>query len=220
MNALIFGAPGSGKGTYGARLQAKLGVEVIAMGDIFRAIMKENTPLSHTVKGYVQAGLLVPDEIALEIVTERINKVKACGFILDGYPRTLAQALELESITKIDVVLQLCVPDWVIIERLSGRRVCRNCASVYNIRFLKPKEDEICDKCGGALYQRPDDNEEVIQIRLDLYERETSPIVRYYEGKKVPFIVHQSDKLEIPPDEVVNYFLTELEKIGVVKCPE
>jgi adenylate kinase len=217
MNALIFGAPGSGKGTYSARLQDKLGVEVIAMGDIFRSIIKENTPLSHTVKSYVQAGLLVPDEIALEVVKDSMLKVhKINGFILDGYPRTLAQANALEKITHIDVVLQLCVPDWVIIERLSARRVCKNCASVYNMRFLKPKSDNVCDKCGGPLCQRTDDNEEVIKIRLELYERETCPLVRYYEGKKVPFISYTSEKLAVPPDEVVDFFLSELKKLKLI----
>jgi adenylate kinase len=217
MNALIFGAPGSGKGTYASRLKAKLGVDVIAMGDIFRGIMKEDTLLAQTVTSFVQAGLLVPDEIALAILKDNLRKIpKDHGFILDGYPRTLAQANELEQIAKIDVVLQLCVPDWVIIERLSARRVCRNCASVYNLRFLKSKIDNVCDKCGGALYQRPDDNEEVIQIRLDHYERETCPIVRYYEGKKVPFIVHKSENLEVPPDEVVDEFLTALRQLKLI----
>jgi adenylate kinase len=217
MNALIFGAPGSGKGTYASRLKTKLGVEVIAMGDIFRAIMKEDTLLAQTVRSFVQAGLLVPDEIALAILKDRLRKIpKGRGFILDGYPRTLAQANELEEIAKIDVVLQLCVPDWVIVERLSGRRVCKNCATVFNLQFLKPKVENVCDKCGGPLYRRPDDNPEVIKIRLDLYERETSPIVRYYEGKKVPFIVHKSDNLEVPPDQVVEEFLAELKQLKLV----
>ncbi len=214
VNALIFGAPGSGKGTYGARLQAKLGVDLIAMGDIFRGIMKESIPLAQTVRSYVEAGLLVPDGIALEVVKKSIAAIHSSrGFILDGYPRTLAQAEELDKIAKIDVILQLDVPDWIIIERLSGRRVCRNCHSVFNMRFLKPKVDELCDKCGGPLYQRTDDNPEVIQIRLDLYDRETSNLLRYYKGRNVPFIVHKSHTLDEPPDAVVAHFIAELKKL-------
>lgn len=214
MNALIFGAPGSGKGTYGARLQEKLHVDIIAMGDIFRALMKEDTELARHVKSYVQAGLLVPDEITLQILKKRLSEVPpGHGFILDGYPRTLAQAQALDKIAKIDVILQLDVPDWVIIERLSARRVCKNCASVYNMRFLKPKVDEKCDKCGGELYQRSDDNPQVIKMRLEIYMHETSPLLRYYKMKKLPFIVHRSDSLQVPPESVVKYFLAELKKL-------
>jgi adenylate kinase len=217
MNAIIFGAPGSGKGTYSARLKARLGVVVISMGDIFRVIMKEDTTLGRTVKSYVEAGLLVPDEIALAILKKRIAKVpQGHGFILDGYPRTLAQAETLEKIAKIDAILQLVVPDWIIVERLSGRRICKNCGAVYNLRFLKPKFDEVCDKCGGSLYQRTDDNAEVIRIRLDLYDRETRSLLRFYKGKKVPFIVHTSDSLDVPPEIVVDHFLAELKHLKLL----
>jgi len=217
LNALIFGAPGSGKGTYGARLQAKLGVDLIAMGDIFRGIMKDGTPLAKTVTSYVEAGLLVPDDIALEVVKKSIAAIhKDRGFILDGYPRTLAQAEELDRIAKIDVVLQLDVPDWIIVERLSARRVCRNCASVYNMRFLKPKVDEACDKCGGVLFQRQDDNPVVIKMRLEIYQHETCPLLRYYKGRNVPFIVHSSDSLDEPPDAVVEDFIAELRKLKLI----
>lgn len=217
MNAIIFGAPGSGKGTYSARLKAKLGVDIIAMGDIFRVMMKDGTALGKAVKSYVEAGLLVPDEITMKILKEFIGKVpKGHGFILDGYPRTLAQAQALEKIAKIDVILQLVVPDWVIIERVSGRRICKNCGTVYNLRFLKPKVDGVCDKCGGSLYQRTDDNEEVIQIRLHLYDKETRSLLGYYKCKKVPFIVHTSDSLEVPPELVVDHFLAELKQLKLI----
>jgi adenylate kinase len=214
VNALIFGAPGSGKGTYGARLQSKLGVELIALGDIFRAIMKEDTPLGRKVKGCVEAGLLVPDDITLEVLKKRLAEVpKGHGFILDGYPRTLAQAEALNKFAQIDVILLLDVPDWIIIERYSGRRLCRNCGAVYNLRFLKPKVDDVCDKCGGPLYQRPDDTPAVMRRRLVIYKRQTSPLVRYYKGKKLPFIVHTSDSLKIPPETVVEQFVTKLKKL-------
>ena len=139
VNAIIFGAPGSGKGTYASRLQSKLGVDVIAMGDIFREIMKENTPLGRTVKGYVEKGLLVPDEVVVEVLKHRLAKIPSRkGFILDGYPRNLEQAKALENIAKIDVIIQLIVPDWIIIERLSTRRICKNCGEVFNIRYFNP----------------------------------------------------------------------------------
>jgi len=137
MNAIIFGAPGSGKGTYASRLNAKLGVEVIAMGDIFREIMKEDTELGKKVKSYVENGLLVPDEIVVDVLKHRLTNIsKEKGFILDGYPRTLEQAKILSDIAKIDVIILLMVPDWIIIERLSTRRICKNCGAVYNIRIL------------------------------------------------------------------------------------
>ena len=140
MNAIIFGAPGSGKGTYSALLKEKLGDEVISMGDIFRLMLMENSIIGRIIKSYVNAGLLVPDIIVVEVLKERIaNGAKGKGFILDGYPRTLAQAEALEAISKIDVIIRLVVPNWIIIERLSSRRICRDCGQVYNVRFLKPK---------------------------------------------------------------------------------
>lgn len=213
MNAIIFGAPGSGKGTYASRLQSKLGVEVIAMGDIFREILKEKTPLGRKVKGYVEKGLLVPDDIVIKVLEQRLAKVtKEKGFILDGYPRTIEQAEALENIVKIDVILLQMVPDWIIIERLSSRRICRNCGEVYNIRYLKPKVDGVCDKCGGPLYQRSDDTPDVIQRRIQVYQEQTSPILQHYKEKKVPFIVSSITALETPPETVVEEIIKELKK--------
>ncbi len=214
MNAIIFGAPGSGKGTYASRLQAKLGVDVIAMGDIFREIMKEDTELGRKVKGYVEKGLLVPDDIVIEVLKQRLNKIPPVkGFILDGYPRTLEQAKVLEKIAKIDVILLQMVPDWIIIERLSTRRICKNCGAVYNIRFLKPKVDNICDKCGGPLYQRSDDNPEVIKKRIQVYQEQTSPLLRHYKEKKVPFIVSSITALETQPETVLEEMIKELKRL-------
>ncbi len=214
VNAIIFGAPGSGKGTYSARLKEILGVDVISMGDIFRVMLMENGVLGRIVKSYVEAGLLVPDIIVIEVLKESISQApKEKGFILDGYPRTLSQAEALEKIAKIDVIIELIVPDWVIIERLSSRRICKDCGQVYNLRFMKPKVEGVCDKCGGELYQRSDDNPEVIKMRLDLYERETSPLLSYYKGKNVHFIEHTIDELLVPPETVVAYILKELKKL-------
>jgi adenylate kinase len=214
VNAIIFGAPGSGKGTYASRLQSKLGLDVIAMGDIFREIMTENSQFGKKVKGYVEKGLLVPDEIVIEVLKERLTKIpKGRGFILDGYPRTVEQAKALEKITKIDVIILLLVPDWIIIERLSTRRICKNCGTVYNIRFLKPKVDMICDKCGGPLYQRSDDNPEVIKKRIQVYEEQTRPILQLFREKTVPFVLANCDTLETPPENIVEEIVKDLRKL-------
>jgi adenylate kinase len=214
VNAIIFGAPGSGKGTYASRLQSKLGVDVIAMGDIFREIMKEDSELGKKVKGYVEKGLLVPDDIVVEVLKQRLAKIpKGRGFILDGYPRTAEQAKALEAITKIDVIILLMVPDWIIIERLSTRRICKNCGEVYNIRFLKPKVDMVCDKCGGPLYQRPDDTPEVIKKRIEVYEEQTRPILQLFKERKVPSVMAKCEALDTPPETVVKVILKELRKL-------
>jgi adenylate kinase len=216
VNAIIFGAPGSGKGTYASRLQSRLGVNVIAMGDIFREIMKEDTPLGREVRGYVENGLLGPDSLTIQVLKRHIAKIKnKKGFLFDGYPRTIEQAKALETIAKIDVVIQLVVPDWIIIERLSARRICKNCGEVYNLRYLKPKKDMICDKCGGPLYQRPDDTPEVIKKRIEVYEQQTRPILQYYTEKGVPFTVVKCEKLETPPEVMVEEILKGLKKLGL-----
>lgn len=216
MNAIIFGAPGSGKGTYASRLQLKLGVDVIAMGDIFRENLKEDTTLGRKVKGYVEKGLLVPDEIVIDVLKQRIAKVpKEKGFIMDGYPRTIKQAKALEGIAKIDVILLQMVPDWIIVERLSSRRICRNCGAVYNLRFLKPKVDKICDKCEGTLYQREDDQPEVIKRRIKVYQEQTSPLLQHYKEKNTPFIISSIITLETPPEPVVEEMLKELKKLNL-----
>ena len=216
VNAIIFGAPGSGKGTYASRLQSKLGVNIIAMGDIFREIMKEDTDLGREVRGYVEKGLLGPDSLTIQVLKQHIAKIKnRKGFLFDGYPRTIEQAKALETIAKIDVIIQLVVPDWIIIERLSTRRICKNCGEVYNIRYLKPKKDMTCDKCGGPLYQRPDDTPEVIKKRIEVYEQQTQPILQYYKEKGVPFTEVKCEKLETPPEVMVEEILKGLKKLGL-----
>ena len=213
MKAVMFGAPGAGKGTYASRLQQKLGVETIATGDIFRELMKEDLELGRKVKGYVEKGLLVPDEVVVGVLKQRLSKIPSGkGFILDGYPRTLEQAKALEALNEIDVILLIDVPDWLIIERLSSRRICRNCGTVYNIRFLKPKVEGVCDKCGGPLYQRSDDTPEVIKKRLQVYQEQSKPLLEYYEKKKIPFVVSKTTTLDQPPEPVVDRMIEELKK--------
>ena len=216
MNAIIFGAPGSGKGTYASRLRSRLGVDVIAMGDIFRENLKADTALGKKVKSYVEKGLLVPDGIVIDVLKQRLSEVpKGKGFILDGYPRTIDQAETLEGIAKVDVILLQMVPDWIIIERLSSRRICKSCGAVYNVRFLKPKVEGVCDKCGGSLYQRSDDTPEVIKRRLQVYQEQTSPLLQHYKEKNVPFIVSSIKALDTSPETVIETLLSELKKLNL-----
>jgi len=217
MNAIIFGAPGAGKGTYSSRLQAQLGLEVIAMGDIFRESLKKDTELGKKVRSYVEKGLLVPNDIVIDVLKQRLSEIpKGKGFLLDGYPRTVDQAKTLEKIAKIDVVILLVVPDWIIIERLSTRRICRNCGAVYNIRFLKPKTEGVCDKCGGPLYQRADDTEEVIKKRIQIYEEQTQPILKLFKKKKIPFVEARCETIDAPPDDIVKEIIRDLKKLELV----
>jgi adenylate kinase len=214
MKAVIFGPPGSGKGTYASRLQAKLGVDVVAMGDIFREIMKEDSALGRRVKGFVEKGLLVPDDVVIEVLKQRLAKVpKDKGFILDGFPRTIEQANALDKIVKVDVVILLIVPEWIVVERLSTRRICRKCGEVYNVRYLKPKVEGVCDKCGGELYQRPDDTAEVIKDRIKVYERQTRPILQHYRKQKVKLIEFKTESLDMPPETAVENITKELKKL-------
>ena len=216
LKAIIFGAPGAGKGTYASRLQLKLGVDVIAMGDIFRELVKEKSELAYKIKSYMEKGALVPDDIVVEVLTAYLNKISGGkGFILDGYPRTLEQAKKLAGLTKIDVIMQLDVPDWIILERLSNRRICKNCGTVYNVKFLKPKVEGICDKCGGSLYQRADDNIDTIRNRLKVYQEQTSPLIAFYKEKKVPFILLETKTLDQPPEPMVEKLFSELKKLNL-----
>jgi adenylate kinase len=211
MRLIIFGPPGSGKGTYASRLQEKLGVDVFATGDILREIMKEDSSLGKKVKGYIEKGQLVPDEVVIQVLQQHMsNSSSKKGFILDGFPRTIEQAKALDKLTKIDGVIKLTVPEWIIIERLSSRRICKNCGAVYNTRFLKPKVEGICDKCGGPLYQRSDDTAEVIKSRIGVYEHQTEPILKYYSEKRVPFVDFKAESLETTPEMAVEDIVKQL----------
>ena len=188
----------------------------IATGDIFREEIKRNTALGREVADLVKKGELVPDKTVIEILKKKMNEPNSRnGFILDGYPRTIEQAKALEKIAEIDAVVRLMVPEWIIIERLSSRRICRNCGEVYNLRYLKPKKEGICDKCGGQLYQREDDKPEVMKERLNVYEKQTQPLINYYQGK-VPIFNIESNQIDTPPDSIIDNIINELKKASII----
>ena len=215
MNAIIFGPPGSGKGTYASILEKKLGIVKVSTGDIVREEIEKNTELGKRMKDYHDKGELVPDDIVIEVLKKRISEPDYAerGFILDGYPRTIPQAEALSKITKIDVIINLNVPDWIIIERLSNRRTCRECEAIFNVKYVKPKIKGVCDKCGGELFQREDDKPEVIRERIRVYQEQTRPVLEYYKGK-IPFAEFVCDSPDIPPEVNVEIILGKLKKMG------
>ena len=189
MNIILMGPPGAGKGTQAEQLVSKYGLTQISTGDMFRKEMKEDSKLGVIAKFFIQYGHLVPDDITIDIVRERLSKNDfPNGFILDGFPRTVVQARSLESLSKelgynIDAIINLDVDFDKLIKRLSGRRVCRECGATYNLEFKPSKVDGICDICGGELYQRIDESEEAVKIRLQTYMRQTRPLIDYYTMK-------------------------------------
>ncbi len=189
MNLIFLGPPGAGKGTQAKMLIERYSIPQISTGDILRAAVAEETDLGKKAKEYMEAGKLVPDEVVIGIIEQRL-KQSDCekGFILDGFPRTVAQAEALDKVlenmgSKIDHVLSLDVPAEELIKRLTGRRTCKNCGAMYHVIFKPPKSEGICDKCGGELYQRSDDNEETVKSRLNVYEQQTRPLIDFYNNK-------------------------------------
>jgi adenylate kinase len=189
MNLILLGPPGAGKGTQAQRIVEKYRLPQISTGDILRAAVKESTPLGTKAKGFMDQGQLVPDEIVIGIVGDRL-KEKDCnsGFILDGFPRTIPQAEALQPIlTKIgkaiDHVINIEVESEELIRRLTGRRTCKNCGAMFHVLFQPPKKEGMCDRCGETLYQRADDKEETIRTRLKEYEKQTAPLIQYYRNK-------------------------------------
>ena len=187
MRLILVGPPGAGKGTQAVHLAAHYAIPHISTGDIFRANIKGGTDLGKLAMSYTDKGELVPDSVTNEMVKARLNEADvANGFLLDGYPRNIFQAEFLRIIlaekgTPLDAVLELSIDDALIVARLSGRRTCKDCQASYHLLFEKPAVDGKCDKCGGDLYQRPDDSESVIQNRLSVYAEQTAPIVSFYE---------------------------------------
>ena len=212
MKIIFLGPPGSGKGTYASRVQAKFGWPQISTGDLLREEVKKNTEIGKKADSYMKEGKLVPDEIVLSILKERVSQDDCKnGFILDGFPRTIEQAKELEKITGIDVVVNLMVPKEIIIDRLSSRRVCRKCGAVYNIKSMKPKVDGICDKCGGELYQRKDDTIEVIEKRFEIYHEQTAPLIDFYKDRGILIDV-ECNEPDASPDVMVEKIIKRIEE--------
>jgi adenylate kinase len=187
LNLILFGPPGAGKGTQSELLIKRLNMRQISTGDLFRAAIKTGTPLGNEAKGYLDAGKLVPDSVTIGLVEEVLSGLKGQSFILDGFPRNVAQADALESLLKkmnlkIDKSLFVEVPMDMLLGRLTGRRVCKSCGAVYHVETRPPQKEGVCDKCGGEVLQRPDDRAEVIQTRLDAYEQSTKPLKEYYRA--------------------------------------
>jgi len=189
MRIVLLGPPGSGKGTQCKRIVDRYGLQHLSSGDILRQQRQEGTELGKKASSFMDSGVLVPDQIIVEMMIDAIKKAPTAGFILDGFPRTVNQAVELDKSLAhcnqdIDAILNLQIDDKVVTQRLTGRRSCPKCGAVYHIKNLKPKLDEVCDKDGTKLIQRPDDSPEVVANRLKTYHRQTEPMVDYYKAKR------------------------------------
>ncbi|MFH0836522.1 MAG: nucleoside monophosphate kinase [Candidatus Aenigmatarchaeota archaeon] len=196
INLIFFGPPGSGKGTYSSKIGPKLGIPHISTGDIFRAAIADGSELGKKVESLLKAGILVDDDTVMEIIAERLIKPDCeKGFIFDGFPRTVDQAEMLEELASIDLVINLNLADEIIIEKAMARRICEKCGNIYNIADIKrdgismppllPMREGICDKCGGNLIHRKDDNEQTIIDRLNVYKNQTLPLIEHYKEKGI-----------------------------------
>ena len=209
MKIVLLGPPGAGKGTQAEVLTKKLLVPHISTGDMFRAAIKNGTAMGIEAKGYMDRGQLVPDEVTVGIIKDRIAQSDCSGgFLLDGFPRTIAQAEALDKLLEdkggLDAVLNISVPLEKLVERLTGRRMCRKCGAIYHMLYNAPAKDGVCDACGGELYQRDDDKLETVTNRLDVYEAQTAPLIGFYEKQGKLFTVNG--------DQPINAVLADLGK--------
>lgn len=209
MKIIMLGAPGAGKGTQAKMLSERYGIPHISTGDIFRMNIKNNTVLGQKAKGYMDAGQLVPDELVVDLVIDRI-KAKDCmkGFILDGFPRTIPQAEALDYALnnqneKVDCAINVDVPDEAIIERMAGRRACVGCGATYHVVNLSSKVEGICDVCGEKLILREDDKPETVKKRLEVYHEQTKPLIDYYNKKKALLTVDGTRDIQVVFAEII-----------------
>ncbi|TDA27581.1 MAG: adenylate kinase [Archaeoglobi archaeon] len=210
MNLILLGAPGAGKGTQAKFIVEKYGIPQISTGDMLREAVANGTELGKKAKEFMSQGKLVPDEIVIGIVKERLRQ-KDCegGFILDGFPRTIAQAEALDRIMaemgrKIDAVINISVPEEEIVRRIVNRRICRKCGAIYHLIYDPPKRPGICDKCGGELYQRDDDREEVVRQRFAVYRKSTQPLIDYYRKRGVLYEVDGTKDIVSVKSEILS----------------
>ncbi|MEM2902584.1 MAG: adenylate kinase [Candidatus Bathyarchaeia archaeon] len=212
MRIVLLGPPGSGKGTYATRLSKLFNVPHLSTGDLVREEVNLKTELGQKIRVYLERGELVPDETINGLVKQKLaSKDAERGFILDGYPRTIAQAQFLNNLTQLDAVVYLEVPDETIVERLSTRIICEKCGAIYNEKYLKPKNPGTCDKCGGLLRKRKDDEPEVILERLKVYRKDTMPLIKYFQAKKLLKKISIRDTAP-PPDKVVEMIAQKIGK--------
>lgn len=201
MRLILMGPPGSGKGTQAAFISKELGIPHISTGDMFRKAIRDNTELGLKAKEYMDAGKLVPDEVTIGIVRERLQEPDCKeGFLLDGFPRTIAQATALDEILssmnqQLDAVIDIQVPREELLKRLTGRRMCK-CGASYHIAFSPPNREGRCDKCDGELYQRQDDTEETINSRLDVYNEQTKPLIEFYANQGLLKNINGNQEIE------------------------
>lgn len=208
MKIVMLGAPGAGKGTQAKRIAAKFSIPHISTGDIFRANIKNNTPLGAKAKSYMDKGELVPDELVIELIMDRFAQDDCVnGYVLDGFPRTIPQAEELDKALKsvndnLDYAIDVKVPDDNIINRMSGRRACVNCGATYHIVHNPPKVENECDTCNGELILRDDDKPETVKNRLDVYHTQTEPLLKYYTEKGILYTVDGTQDMDTVFDSI------------------